>query len=693
MKKSKNKIVFILIILVAIGGGVGYALYTKAFKADDGSEELSLFTAEQGPLTISIVEAATINARDVEIIKSQVEGNTTVLWVIEEATRVKKGDKLIQLDDSGLKDDKLKQDLVVLNAKTSYNISKENLKVAISKAKSDVATAKLARDLALLDREKYVGKNNKDEDAEYNSLLVKFIEQKGSVYESLNTFINDKIVIEFKEFLERLKDLINEDEEYNPLLVKLIEKKGNAYESLKTFINNKKEIKIEEFLERLKGLMNEDEEFLEQLKDLINEDEEFLEHPKDFMNKDEEFLKQLKDLINEEGEFFTQFKDSLKKIDIAIMDVERTKDKYDGSFELRKDNYITATELKNDEIMWQKARLDLELQESQFYLLQNYTYTRTMAELNNNVTQTEDAYDRAILTSNAETYEAKAQRDAANDKLESEKIIQEKINDQISKTVILAPNDGMVIYASSTKASWRSNDEPLSEGESVHEHEELFHLPKADLVSAIANIHEANLDKVKEGSPVSIKVDAVPGEVFTGVVGKIAVMPDARMVYINPNLKVYKTEIYIDEKPGMPPGTLRTGMGCQVEVVSAQFENAVYVPVQAVITVGDQPTVYVFENGTTIPRAVEIGEDNNRMVQIISGLNKGEQVLLTPPLSQAEVKGNRKRGKGGSGKPGGKGRPGQPGAKKPSDASGGKKRPSGGNRPAEGTRPKNPESK
>ena len=547
MKKSKNKILFIVLILIIAAGATGYALYTQKFKSKSGSNELSLFTVKQGPLTISVVEAATIKARDVEIIKSEVEGNTTVLWVIDEATKVKKGDKLIELDASGLKDEKDKQSIVVLNAETASVIAAETLEVAKNKAKSDVEQAELTLKFAKMD-------------------LVKY----------------------------------------------------------------------------------------------------------------------------EVGEYPTQLKDSEEKIKIAEKEEKRTLEKYEGSAKLFKEKYISATEMKSDEISWRKAQLDLTLQQNQLKLLTDHTHKRTLEELKSNVNQAEMALDRVKRKADADIFEAEAQLKAAQAKHEREKSILDKLEQQISKATIYAPNDGIVIYASSTRASWRSNDEPLSEGESVHEREELFHLPKADLVSAVANIHEANLDKVKPGSPVSIKVDAVPGEVFTGVVGKIAMMPDARMVWMNPNLKVYKTEMFIDEKPGFEMSKLRTGMGCQVEVVSGYHENAVYVPIQAVITVGEQPTVYVYENGKTKPRSVEIGEDNNRMVHIISGLKKGEQVLMTPPLSKAEVKSKGKLGKVKAGqKPGGAVKP---KSMEGPETSGGrddrdesvKRRPAGGKRPSIG---------
>ena len=557
MKKSKNKIVLILIVLIVVVGGIGYALYTQKFKAKDDSEELSLFPVERGPLTISVTEAATIKARDVEIIKSEVEGHTTVLWVIDEATRVKKGDKLIELDASELKDDKDKQSIVVLSAKTASVIAVETLEVAKNKAQSDIEQAGLTLKFAKMDLAKY-----------------------------------------------------------------------------------------------------------------------------------------------EVGEYPTQLKDIQEKIKIAIAEVERTKHKYNGSLELSKDKYISETELISDKISWEKAKLDLTLQQSQLKLLTEHTHKRTLEELVSNVKQAEMAFERAKRKAAADIFEAEAQLKAAQAKYEREKDIFDKLEEQISKATIYAPNDGIVIYASSTRASWRSNDEPLSEGETVHEREELFHLPKADLVSAVANIHEANLDKVKLGSPVSIKIDAIPGEVFTGSVGKIAMMPDARMVYVNPNLKIYKTEMFIDEKPGFDSSKLRTGMGCQVEVVSAYYEDAIYVPIQAVITVGTQPTVYVYEKGKSKPRDVEIGEDNNRMVHILKGLKKGEQVLLTPPLSKAEVKNKRKPKQGKKtddmDEPAGKGKPQGTKAKRPDvggnpgggerNRNGGKSRPGAGKRPPSGRR-------
>jgi len=125
-------------------------------------------------------------------------------------------------------------------------------------------------------------------------------------------------------------------------------------------------------------------------------------------------------------------------------------------------------------------------------------------------------------------------------------------------------------------------------------------------------------------------------------------------MWMNPDLKVYNADVMID---GDTPN-LRTGMSCKVEIIVAQLDNVMYVPIQAVISVADQHTVYVLEDGESVPRPVEIGLDNNRMVHIISGLEPGELVLLAPPLRSGEMAGGP--GRNGSDKTkGGKGSMGQ----------------------------------
>jgi hypothetical protein len=141
------------------------------------------------------------------------------------------------------------------------------------------------------------------------------------------------------------------------------------------------------------------------------------------------------------------------------------------------------------------------------------------------------------------------------------------------------------------------------------------------------------MDKVKINMPVQVTVDALPGQIFAGYVAKIAPLPDPQSTFMNPDLKVYNADIFI-ESNGVE---LRTGMSCNVEIIIEQHKDAIYVPVQTVIRVKGVPTVYVVEGSSYKPRQVRIGLDNNRMVHVLEGLKPGEYVLLTPPLASGVV--------------------------------------------------------
>ena len=192
----------------------------------------------------------------------------------------------------------------------------------------------------------------------------------------------------------------------------------------------------------------------------------------------------------------------------------------------------------------------------------------------------------------------------------------------------------MVVYATSAqRGGWRRSQEPLDEGVEVRERQELIHLPTAESSMAEVDIHEASLEKVRVGLPAIITVDALKGKKFFGHVGRIAPLPDATSMWMNPDLKVYNSDVYLEGTES----SLRTGMSCKVEIIVEQYDDAVYVPMQAVLRVGGEPAVYVVKDETVEERKVELGLDNRRMIRIASGLDEGETVWLTPPLKAATL--------------------------------------------------------
>jgi hypothetical protein len=129
-------------------------------------------------------------------------------------------------------------------------------------------------------------------------------------------------------------------------------------------------------------------------------------------------------------------------------------------------------------------------------------------------------------------------------------------------------------------------------------------------------------------------VDTLPGKVFTGHVQYVSSVVDAQSAFMNPDLKVYTTEVVLDNDQDL--SLIRSGMSCTAEIVVEQHEEATYVPVQAVLNVDGQQTVYVVDGNDLEPRTVETGKDNGIVIKIEGDtLKAGELVALNPPLQEA----------------------------------------------------------
>jgi HlyD family secretion protein len=329
------------------------------------------------------------------------------------------------------------------------------------------------------------------------------------------------------------------------------------------------------------------------------------------------------------GEFPSAVKELEARIVLAERDLERARERLKWSQKLFEERYLAEADLRADELAVRKAELDVELAASALALLRDFTYKRRMVQLESDIKQASRAVDRSRRMGGANTRQAEVALRARESELRQHRIRLGKVKEQIEKGRIVAPRDGMVVYATSAQGDWRGNREPLAAGQIVREREELICLPTASTFMAEVKVHESNLDKIRVGLPVRVTVDALPGRLFVGRVDSVAILPDAASMFMNPDLKLYRTEIHIDEGSDI----LRTGMSCSAEIVVEEHASALFVPIQCVVVVKGMPTAFVVAGAGAQPREVRLGLDNNRMVRILDGLSSGDRVLLSPPLS------------------------------------------------------------
>jgi HlyD family secretion protein len=346
-----------------------------------------------------------------------------------------------------------------------------------------------------------------------------------------------------------------------------------------------------------------------------------------------------RDLVKyKEGEYPRLLKQAEANITLAGEEVARAKEMYNWSKILFDEKFLSLTALQQDELTAKKAQLALDLAREDLALLKNFNHERTLATLESGVRQTKMAVERTRRKVAASMAQAEADVKAKRALLEEERRELDELEQEVAKSRIHAPIDGMVLYASSVDW-WDDDEDRIDEGALVDERGEIVYLPTTSAFNVDVKTLEVNLRKVRPGQDVRVTVDAIPGQVFTGKVTRIAPLPDGQSRFLNPNLKVYNTIIEVDGS-GL---ALRNGMSCRVEIMVERYDDAVHVPIQCVTRVGGQTVVHVQQGGRAVSRPVEIGYDNGRFIHIRSGLSGGEPVMLAPPLSADDLGDQREK--------------------------------------------------
>lgn len=166
----------------------------------------------------------------------------------------------------------------------------------------------------------------------------------------------------------------------------------------------------------------------------------------------------------------------------------------------------------------------------------------------------------------------------------------------------------------------------IEEGAMVRQRQELIRLPDVSRMLAEVKVQEARVRQVHVGMPAFVRVETLPGRRFRGSVRKVGILPDAQASWMNPNLKVYATEILIeDELPELKPG-----VSARAEIIITNLLNVLSVPIQAVATYKGEQVCFAQKGASAIPVPVTTGWFNDRFIEIKSGLKAGDKVMLAP---------------------------------------------------------------
>jgi len=149
-------------------------------------------------------------------------------------------------------------------------------------------------------------------------------------------------------------------------------------------------------------------------------------------------------------------------------------------------------------------------------------------------------------------------------------------------------------------------------------------------IYVLATIDEVDVGRLRITQPVTITVDAFPGEKFKGTIKRISpIVSGGKLETRTADVWIYFNENQKKIKPGM---------SADVEILVTTLQNVLSVPSQAVIERAGKKQIYVAEGralktGDKVVarlKSIQLGETNWSFTQITGGLSTGEYVITTP---------------------------------------------------------------
>lgn len=333
--------------------------------------------------------------------------------------------------------------------------------------------------------------------------------------------------------------------------------------------------------------------------------------------------------IGEDDLVLSEWQHELQKLDetILLREQELTQSSRDLEFtrELVGRNFAAQQELVDDEIAYERARVALGQARREKALTMEYNYERKLQELQEEIETRQRDLEKTDRQARAKMADFEAEVESARFTLQREEERLAKILEQIEKSRIISPAEGIVVYARE-RSRWGSGD-PIQEGTEVRERQDIVTIPQPGGMVAEAKLHETSLKKVTSGQKCLVRIDAQPGKVFEGRVSFVATLPDSGSYWSNPNQRVYRSEVVLEEGNE----DMRPGMSCSIEILVDDLDDVTYVPRQCVFFDGRSTVAFVLKDDAVERREVEVGLDNAQWVEVKSGLSEGEKVAMAPP--------------------------------------------------------------
>jgi RND family efflux transporter MFP subunit len=194
------------------------------------------------------------------------------------------------------------------------------------------------------------------------------------------------------------------------------------------------------------------------------------------------------------------------------------------------------------------------------------------------------------------------------------------LRDKLTKTIIRAPHDGTLLLKDLTEGQVVTSAAAQNGGTLLGEVADL------SVLMVRTNINEIDVARIKMADSARVRVDSMRSVQMTGTVKRIAT---SALESSADRTRVFPVDVYLDE----PDERLRPGMSATVFFTLARVDDVLAVPLNSVFSTAESVRYVFIRKGEGFAvHPIETGIADTRYVQVLSGLENGQDVARTRPL-------------------------------------------------------------
>jgi len=329
----------------------------------------------------------------------------------------------------------------------------------------------------------------------------------------------------------------------------------------------------------------------------------------------------LKRLIKGEGPLkLAQYSDELDKADMELKHYQA----YEADLHaLEKEGITNRLELdrigENIRILKDKYRSAKRRVDS----YQKYVLPAMIESSKAKVKNTELSIEQVKQSSVHKIANAEATFQQAKGQLKAVRLFLEKAENELKKTVIKAPLDGLLIHY---EAFRNGEMRTPREGDTVIVNQPIMYLPDISSLAIKSQIRETDLYKIKVGQRATVLVDAYPEDRFEGKLAFVGALAK-KQTNMAAGGKYFQVVFSLNNGNEH----LRPGMSARIVVHVASLQNIPTIPIQSVFRDDGGDYCYLWNAVMYEKRYITIGQQNKDFVEIKKGLEVGAVVSLIQP--------------------------------------------------------------